>query len=252
MFYLGVLVDNVVIPIFWDNLDKEGSSNTKERKNIIEDYINVIGKDNIDILMADREFIGSEWFKWLNKEKINFMIRVRSNINIIIENKSKKKLKNIFRKYKYKEVRGYVLDEEFRVMGKKINKKESLIIITNCTNRVLEEYSNRWSIENMFSCFKTRGFNMESTKLEDSKKLEKLFTILSLSYIWAIMVGKIYYKKDSKVRKDLNCRSKSIFKIGVERLIPAITYKHYEPKEYEKYFSIFSPFNKAFKDFVVE
>ena len=66
------------------------------------------------------------------------------------------------------------------------------------------------------------------------------------------MVGKIYYKKDSKVRKDLNCRSKSIFKIGVERLIPAITYKHYEPKEYEKYFSIFSPFNKAFKDFVVE
>ena len=34
MFYLGVLVDNVVIPIFWDNLDKEGSSNTKERKNI--------------------------------------------------------------------------------------------------------------------------------------------------------------------------------------------------------------------------
>ena len=90
MFYLGVLVDNVVIPIFWDNLDKEGSSNTKERKNIIEDYINVIGKDNIDILMADREFIGSEWFKWLNKEKINFMIRVRSNINIIIENKKTK------------------------------------------------------------------------------------------------------------------------------------------------------------------
>lgn len=252
MFYLGVLVDNIVIPIFWDNLDKLGSSNTTERKNLIEDYINVIGKENIGILMADREFIGTEWFKWLKKEEINFMIRVRSNLNIIIGNKSKKKLKNIFRNYKYKEVTGYVLEEEFRVMGKKLNKKETLIVITNCANRVLEEYSKRWGIENMFSCFKTRGFNMESTKLEDSKKLEKLFTILSLSYIWAIMVGKIYYKKDSKVRKDLGCRSKSIFKIGLERLIPAITYKLYEPEEYDKYFSIFSLCNKAFNNFVVE
>lgn len=131
-------------------------------------------------------------------------------------------------------------------MGKRINNKELLIVATNSNEVLLEEYSKRWAVENMFSCLKTRGFNLETTKVKENYKLEKLVAILSIAYSWCIITGKHYRKKDSRYRKDLGCYSKSIFKIGFDRLNTSIFKKHLEPKEYERYCSLFSPSDKLF------
>ena len=62
---LTIVADNVSLPILWTMLDKRGNSNQEERKLLILRYIRLFGLDSIDCIIADREFIGKEWFGFL-------------------------------------------------------------------------------------------------------------------------------------------------------------------------------------------
>ena len=39
-----------------------------------------IGADKVDYLLADREFIGEDWFQYLIDAGINFVVRIKSNM----------------------------------------------------------------------------------------------------------------------------------------------------------------------------
>lgn len=66
-------------PILFRLLPKRGNSNCKERINIMQRFIRLFGRDSIKCLVADREFVGNEWFKWLNDNAIQYHIRIRDN-----------------------------------------------------------------------------------------------------------------------------------------------------------------------------
>jgi len=73
---LCVVYGDVAIPIYWEDLRKKGVSNQKERKRLIKKamkYFNLEGKT----LLADREYIGTDWFKFLVANEIDFNIRLR-------------------------------------------------------------------------------------------------------------------------------------------------------------------------------
>ena len=42
-------------------LPKKGTSNTQERIDLVQRYINLFGRETIDCLLADREFVGERW-----------------------------------------------------------------------------------------------------------------------------------------------------------------------------------------------
>ncbi|MBI2786205.1 MAG: hypothetical protein HYX60_07855 [Legionella longbeachae] len=44
-------------------------------------FIDHFGKNCIKGILADREFVGKDWFGWLLKEKIPFHIRIKNNTN---------------------------------------------------------------------------------------------------------------------------------------------------------------------------
>jgi len=74
---LSITYKGIAIPLFWSLLDKKGNSNTSERIALMERFIIQFGKDKILGLLADREFIGADWFRWLKKERIHFIIRIK-------------------------------------------------------------------------------------------------------------------------------------------------------------------------------
>jgi hypothetical protein len=45
-------------------------------------YSNWFGKQSIDYLLADREFVGGKWLEFLNDGKIRYHIRIRNNFTI--------------------------------------------------------------------------------------------------------------------------------------------------------------------------
>jgi len=67
---LGIAYKGTAFPLIWLVLPKQGNSNTNERIQLIERFIDIFGIDKIRCLTADREFIGREWFSYLKKTHI--------------------------------------------------------------------------------------------------------------------------------------------------------------------------------------
>ena len=60
---------HISIPLMFMELDKAGNSNTAERLDLLEKFNTIFGFERIN--QADREFIGTKWFKELHmREKI--------------------------------------------------------------------------------------------------------------------------------------------------------------------------------------
>jgi len=79
---LAVIYQGVAFPILISMLDKRGNSNTNERIRMIDGYINLFGRQTIDRLLADREFVGERWVNYLNGNQIRYYIRIRENFYV--------------------------------------------------------------------------------------------------------------------------------------------------------------------------
>jgi hypothetical protein len=81
---IGIVHQGVAFPLLFKMMDKFGNSNTQERKEILERYNNLFGFQTIEVLVADREFVGYEWLNYLNINKIPYHIRIRENFDVHI------------------------------------------------------------------------------------------------------------------------------------------------------------------------
>jgi hypothetical protein len=72
------------VPLYWELLEnKSGNSSTKDRITLLEKIVGLAGVGQIGILIADREFIGNSWLKYLKDNKIHFCIRVPKSHYIV-------------------------------------------------------------------------------------------------------------------------------------------------------------------------
>src|SRR3954447_8452227 len=76
IFMLSVCYQGIAFPLLWKLLAKKGNSNTKERTELMEKFVKLFGKGCIQAVVADREFIGKDWLKYLQQQRIAFYIRV--------------------------------------------------------------------------------------------------------------------------------------------------------------------------------
>lgn len=200
VFMLCVNYQGIGIPVFWTCLDKKGNSNTEERMDLLEAFISIFGQAKVKYLLADREFVGQEWFKYLINKKIPFYIRVRENF-YLQDFDAKVRIKFLFdrpvpRAYKGGKICGVKLNIAGRRLSKverKEKHEELLIVVTNepisSTSEVLSTYKQRWEIETLFRAYKKKGFNLEETHITEPERIRKLVALLSLSLVWCYKMG---------------------------------------------------------------
>jgi hypothetical protein len=65
-------------------------------------------------------------------------------------------------------------------------------IATNCipTRRTLQDYARRFACEEMFSDFKSRGFDLERSQLQHAERLSRLILVVALLYVWIIAIAR--------------------------------------------------------------
>jgi hypothetical protein len=227
---LGIVYKGVAFPLLILMLDKRGNSHTRERIDIINRYIRLFGSTTIDCLLADREFVGEDWVRYLNDNKIRYYIRIRENFYVEDPRNGKRfKASWAFNGLKYRECR--FLHRIYKVNGQLCylsaskmknsdGKLELQIIISfNKPEDAQQIYKDRWQIETLFRGLKSSGFNIEDTHLTDISRIEKLFSIVMVAFAWAYAVG-IFANENIKPIRILNTgrRAKSIFKHGLEKI----------------------------------
>ena len=88
----------------------------------------------------------------------------------------------------------------------------------------MQIYAQRRRIECFFRAIKSAGFNIESTHLTDQKRLEKLFAIVCIAFLWVYRVGE--YQNQLKPIHILKHKRRafSIFRYGLDELNRALMF----------------------------
>ena len=107
--------------------------------------------------------------------------------------------------------------------------------------RIESIYRQRFWIEEMFSDHKSRGLNLEATRLTDPDRLQRLLVAVTLAYLWIMEVGALVVARDwwRQVDNRGAHRSVSLCQIGLrwlrdrlhQALAPVFFTGHFIPLE---------------------
>jgi hypothetical protein len=235
-FEINILVLSVVykgysFPLFWNLLPHKGCSSAENRIDLINTFIQTFGTSRIQALVMDREFIGPVWLGFLEHEDITFHVRLRNNIKI-----GQIKGEMVSPQQDFDALKPYEKIElpERRKIGVK---KEGMQLFVSATrsgdgnlvvvasnkqgDEALDRYKQRWGIETLFGCLKTRGFSLEETHLQDRQKISHLLVVLSLAFFWAFKIGEWLNDKAPIQLKTHKRKAISLFRYGLNALVMA-------------------------------
>ena len=221
---LGIVHQGVAFPLLWWMLDKKGNSNTNERIELLDEFIELFCEHQIDYLSADREFLGHDWLRYLlSQPMMSFRIRIRET-ELIGDGKHQLSTKIVFSHLQIGQMsllrkKRIVWGHQVYIGALRLQDNSLLTIISpDYCHGIIDDYAQRWGIETLFGIFKSRGFNLEDTHLVDSERLSRLFALLTIALCWAYRTGQWLSEHKPIVIKKHGRKAKSIFRYGFDYL----------------------------------
>lgn len=244
---LSIVYRGIGFPVVWFVLPKAGNSDTTERITIMEIFIDLFGAANIECLLCDREFVGKEWFKYLKRRQIKFLIRLRKDTLVM---NGRGQFVSAWRLFAHTGInRILVIPQARRMWGMELylsgcylGQGEYLILVAPEYEPHPEvEFQKRWGIESLFGALKSRGFNLEDTHLKDPERLMRLLALLALAFTWAFLVGQWQADVKQLALKNHGYPPKSIFRLGLDMLCRLVTnLEHFDVVAWNKVIKLLS------------
>jgi Transposase DDE domain len=224
---LSLTIKQFSFAIACDFLGKAGSSSSSEVIGLLSRVQNCFVGRHVTLL-ADREFFSAELAKDLRLKKWHFDFRIKKDA-IVRYRGSSARPEHWFKHLK----KGYGswLKRKVVIYGQSVylaclrltepteDGDEYLFVVTDKAPSVaLGMYAYRWGIENLFQALKSRGFNLEATRIREKQRLLNLIALLTLALFWAFLLGALVSQaKPIKVLKHGRLE-KSIFRLGLDAL----------------------------------
>lgn len=227
---LSVLVNKVAVPIYWAQLGKIGASSQGERQAMFEKALQLFDLKGM-ALLADREYVGKEWFKFLKANKIAFVVRLKhGDYESEVGAQRGKPYWQMFLKCAAKSKvlkRQIWLDGEcftFVMMpNPRICADEPVLLFLTTladAKKAAELYVYRWKIECLFKHLKSNGFHLEDLNLKDEGKNLLMFAVAATAY--ALTIRKAWkYRKSIAIKlfaDGSESLENSIFREGLSRI----------------------------------
>jgi len=192
---------------------------------LIELFIQVFGKHKIEVLLADRKFIGDLWLNWLEEQGISYVMRIKEAGQYIGNSRGiMVKAVDLLRPL----VAGDRVNLGKRRLGKdsktthnlsayRCPKTAELLVVVHSLNiaNACEIYKYRWQIETMFKAFKSSGFNLEDTKIVNYDRLETLISAMMIAFVISYEAGDNYEDDHPQKLKKHGYKAVSTYKIGI-------------------------------------
>jgi hypothetical protein len=243
---VGIVYHGIVIPLCWTLLDKRGNSNTGERIDLMNKFLKIVAPDRIAAVVADREFIGADWFFYLEQKRLRYAIRVKENA-VVMTKTGFKPIHDLFRDLAIGHQRHmrkprWIYSHRLYLSCLRLTHEDLLLIASDRkAPDTLTIYEKRWGIEVLFAAFKSRGFDLEQTHITHRDRLEKLIALLALSMTWALLVGIWQSTKKAIPIKKHGRKAKSLFRTGLDQLQFVLINIAYHWQSYGKYLDLFKP-----------
>ncbi|OUL21472.1 IS4 family transposase [Nostoc sp. 106C] len=202
VFMVSLVWGTHALPLYWEVLKQVGNSNFHTQKRLLKTVLTLL-KNYPVLVLGDREFHSPKLAQWLNERGVFFALRQKKDLHFQSAlNEEYQVLKNLGFKPGMSKFYQGILCNKGDVLGlfnlavywrRKYNNKgakEPWYILTNLPTlkQALAVYRCRWGIEQMFKDCKTGGYNLEETKVNETRFLA-LVLLIALAYSLATMQG---------------------------------------------------------------
>ena len=238
---VGIAHEGMAFPVAWTALSSGGSSDPEAQTEVLERFLRIVDPDSIKVVTADREFISVPWMRKLEDRDIPFAIRLRSDRRIwkspegpslparmharTVDLGSERTLEGTRYLSGAQEDGAEKVLVPVRIVIRRIGDEDSddpfLILVTSGIDpaEATEFYEGRWDIETLFAALKSRGFDLEETKVTDPEKVENLVGLLALAFGWVRLVGEERAAREGPpTTKSHGRKERSLFRYGLDRL----------------------------------
>jgi hypothetical protein len=197
LLWMSVGFGGRALPLGWILVPHEGNSDLALQQELLNWLKEILPEKAKAVIVADREFHSIRLAEWLEKElKLDYALRIKAGTYIEFDGEMLKTSELAIK------------GESFQMSDVKITKDGKLTYRTKLTvhwaadedepwclatnldvEESLEVYAKRFWIEEMFSDHKSRGLNLEKTRLTDANRLQKLLVAVTIAYLWLMEIG---------------------------------------------------------------
>ena len=202
VFMVSLVWGTHALPLYWEVLKQVGNSDFNTQKRLLKAVLPLF-KNYPVLVLGDREFHSPKLAQWLDNRGIFFALRQKKDLHFQTElNEDYQVLKNLGFKPGISKFYEKILCSKGDGIGpfnlavywkRKYNNKgakEPWYILTNLPTleQALAVYRCRWGIEQLFKDCKTGGYNLEDTKVNETRFLA-LVLLIAIAYSLATMHG---------------------------------------------------------------
>lgn len=230
---ISAYCQGTAIPVWFELLEGKqgGNSNEQERILAMKTCLKLLHNRSVTLL-ADREFIGNDWVKFLFVSEVDFYIRLRSNTLVEKDGQTRSVSDWLGGRKRCLldgvKIHGHWVSLAIKCLANQ--QDEYLIVITNTfAHCALSNYQRRWSIETFFQSVKQRGFRLEDTHLQDLERVRKLFALVAIAFTVCLHIGRWSDENQKPIEvKNHGYKANSFFRHGLECWRSALRTMSYE------------------------
>lgn len=198
LLHVALAYGGRALPLGWVRVPHDGNSDLALQQTLLRWVQSCLPPGARPTLLADREFHSIHLAQWVGEELgWDFVLRMKAGTFVECDGSwlkagdlvergrtawcgSGKVTKDRRATYRVKLVTHWAADEP-----------EPWLLLTNLGQAkvAVARYAQRFWIEEMFSDHKSRGLNLEATRLTDPDRLERLLVAVTLAYLWIMEVG---------------------------------------------------------------
>ena len=223
LLVVSILWRSFSFPLAWTVLPHGGSSDMQRRIQLVETVMPLLTGNKV-LLLADREFIGRDWFQALKRLGVQPTIRLLATTRV-----GGVPVWACFKKLRPDELRIWhravdVYGVQMRVLACKNHAGETLYLAYHGVgHKAITRYAWRWNVENMHQSMKGRGFDLEATRLTQGARLSVLFGVVVLAFVWCCLSGDFLARKSPPKKLKHGYPAKSLFRMGLDALQDALS-----------------------------
>jgi len=228
MIHLSIVCGGRAVPFLWKVMEHKSSTvKFKEYKLMLKLAHHLLSQYSDVMLLADRGFANHELMTWLKNSNWHYCLRLPCDVVLHGARRHPIELKYLYPPKSeaalYHRV-GLWLDGEHRcniVLANVKGVKEPWAVITDeePSLKTLWQYGLRFRVEELFLDSKSGVFQLESSKIRDSKALERLYLVVALALLFATCQGMAVQLKGLRTQVDPHWqRGISYLKIGIRWL----------------------------------
>lgn len=228
LLVLSLVYRNVSLPLYWVNLAKKGHSSQQQRKRVLQQAMLLYPLKGM-CLLADREYVGKDWLKFLQDSGLQFIIRLTKHDYKHDISRGRRRYDSMLRSA----LRGKLCGQDFTLEGQTYQfvalrnegdptGHDALVLLisnTRWTHRQIgDRYRIRWLTECLFKHLKSNGFELEELGMTSLPKIRLLVAIVVVLYVICVAEGfrqfhRIRGKYAHNPERDFEARE-SVFRRG--------------------------------------